>query len=35
MSIQFWDRIDCLKVVFPHFDFSFLFTILKSVPNAL
>ena len=25
MSIQFEDCVDCLKVVYPHFDFSFLF----------
>jgi hypothetical protein len=25
MSIQFEDCVDCLKVVFPHFDFAFLF----------
>jgi hypothetical protein len=25
MSIQFEDCVDCLKVVYPHFDFAFLF----------
>jgi hypothetical protein len=25
MSIQLEDCIDCLKVVYPHFDFAFLF----------
>jgi hypothetical protein len=25
MSVQFEDCADCLKVVYPHFDFSFLF----------
>jgi hypothetical protein len=25
MSVQFEDCVDCLTVVYPHFDFSFLF----------
>jgi hypothetical protein len=39
MAIQFEDCVDCLKVVYPHFDFAFLFDHsqghAKKLPNGL